>query len=135
MRDVQLPADDLAWLQVVRPTLTSLVRNKAISDRDIVVYLIMRSMANYSSGEIELTKINLAKIFDMAEQKIARAIMSLRGTGYLKSKKTRGRNSYVCIDTSTLSDKQVRWNYAPKKFGKISEQLKKMVNCRHRLIF
>jgi DNA-binding transcriptional ArsR family regulator len=122
----QLPIDDLVWVQLVRPTLTSLVKNKAVTDRDIVIYLLLRSMANYSTGEIRLTKTNLAEIFDLDKQKVARAISSLKNAGYVHSRTIKGKNSYMCIDTATLSKREVQWSYVPKKFGGISEELKKM---------
>ena len=123
----ELPKDDLAWLQLVRPTLTSLVKNQSINDRDVVIYFILRAVADFETGEIDLTRSKIAQIFGMDIQKIGRAIESLISSGYIKAKKYRGKpNTYMIMDTATLSNREVKWSYIPQKFGKISEELKKM---------
>lgn len=127
------PKNDLNWFRVIRATLTTMasaLRQKKINTTDIYLYLLIKSYANYKTGEVEIAAPRLSEIAGLSTATIKRSISNLVKNEYLRNKSRNGQvNQYHLVEHVPLvvdgEPKLAKWEYAPATETKVRDEIKK----------
>lgn len=115
--------NDVIWFRVIRPTLFAMAKAMAdgkLSSTDVVVYLILKSLADFKTGISFPSRFTVAQHLGKSEATIKRSIKNLAEAGFLTREQRDGRsNVYRLMEQMPilLPDEKVklaRWQYIPK---------------------
>lgn len=113
--------NNLKWFRMLQPTLDALTGAMAsgkLSSNDLVIYLLMRSGAEYADGIARMSQKEIAQQTGLGLATVKRSIARLLDGGYLMSHTTAGRTAaYQAADLAKLippgGEEHLRWAYVP----------------------
>lgn len=131
--DPEVRQADTQWFHVFKSMIES-GELANISGSAVKVYLVIKSYANYRTGEAFPAETTIAKKAGLSLSQVKRAVKELQQLTYLYISKRGRKNHYQLIEKVLVrnsagdSAAAVTWNYTPAEVTSAVDELKNYVN-------
>jgi len=125
---------NLSWVRVYKDMIRSGAFEK-VDGSSTIVYLIIKSHLDFSTGEAECSNNDITKETGLSERQVTRCINVLENAGFISRKNTPGKKSIFVVhekirikDSNGNSCAIASWNHTPGLEKDIAAALKHAVS-------